>query len=131
MKYPIAAYAKALAQALQEKPADVSGIAQRFMRLLARTGDRSALGRIVEAAENMLLARRGGRKVVIESARPLVQDDTHRLKQSFEKEDAVEFRVKPELIAGVRIRIGEDSMVDASLAGRLNRLTARLRNIAA
>ncbi len=129
MKYPITAYAKALAQALEAKPADVKGVAARFMRLLARTGDRAAAARIVEAAEGMLLARRGGKKIIVESARPLSAQASEKVATSFSHLDSVEYRVAPELIAGARIRIGEDSMVDASLAGRLNRLTARLRNL--
>lgn len=129
MKYPITAYAKALAGALESKPAEVRAIASRFVKFLERTGDRPAMGRIVEVAEGMLLARRGGKKVIVESARPLGKDAVTQLARSFGKEDAIEYRIQPELVAGVRIRIGEDALVDASLVGRLNRLTSKLRNL--
>lgn len=70
----------------------------------------------------MILKDEGGRKVVLESARPLADHAFQELRAAFSEKDVVESSVAPEVVAGVRITIDGEWMIDASLAGRLKKL---------
>ena len=72
------------------------------------------------------------RHAVIESATPLGQDTSERvlrdLKSKYGAALTTDFRVNPELIGGLRIRVGSD-VWDGSLRGRLDRLDEELATV--
>lgn len=69
------------------------------------------------------------RHAVIESAVALSEDESSRiladLKTRFGKDITAEFRVQPDLLAGIRIKVGSD-VWDGSVRNRLNTLSQQL-----
>nr|HKJ90161.1 F0F1 ATP synthase subunit delta [Oceanipulchritudo sp.] len=67
--------------------------------------------------------------LTLESAEPLSAEVKEKLVTSFKKEREhrihVEERINPELIAGIRVRLG-DTVYDGSLAHRLESLASRI-----
>jgi F-type H+-transporting ATPase subunit delta len=84
---------------------------------------------IAAAFEQRLLAEQGAIEGVVESARPLSQGDVAELAlglaRLYGKRLVLTNRVRPELIAGVRV-IADGRMVDVSAQGRLDSLEKRL-----
>jgi F0F1-type ATP synthase delta subunit len=115
-------YAKALTKALKDKPSEGVAIAKRFLAIIQRNGDLPGAGKALEEAERLMLARAGGRKVTVESARPLSKKDTEALEKLFQSEDRLEATVNPGLVAGVRIKVGDEWIIDASLRRKIEKL---------
>jgi F-type H+-transporting ATPase subunit delta len=102
----VAAIAKEVAGS---KPRNALGILKEFHRLVR-----------LEAAKH---------HAVIESAVELDEDMTKQLtsslKAKYGKDLSMEFKVSPELLGGLRIRVGSD-VIDGSVRERLNRLENEL-----
>ena len=122
MKYSAQTYARAFVLAVREKTVAPDDAVRRFVAIVTRNGDRSSLRKITSEAERIALQEQGGRKVVIESARPLGRKALEEFKKEFGAPDVVEEELNPELIAGVRLTIGGEWMIDATLAGKLKKL---------
>lgn len=79
----------------------------------------------LEAYQRLLRLEIAKRHAVIESANslsgPISSSIVNSLKQKYGDDVTTEFKVNPDLIAGVRIRIGSD-VVDGSVRSRLIRL---------
>ena len=82
----------------------------------------------LEAYQRLLRLEIAKRHAVIESAGTLSEDTSSSvlstLKQKYGDDLTVEFKVNPDLIAGMRIRIGSD-VLDGSVRSRLARLQER------
>lgn len=120
MRYAPELYAKALAAVAHGNlaPAKEREIVKNFLTLVRANGDGGKLPKIVEAAEKLLRAKTGRRRVVIESARPL----GILLKKFSAGADAVEEKIDPALIAGVRITVNDELQYDGSLRHKLDTL---------
>ena len=100
-----------------------------FFRLIVRKSKTKLLGRIGvlynDLADNLFKRI----NVSVESAVPLGSEEKERLKRilssSWEKTIRMDYRSRPDLIAGLVIRAGE-RVYDASLRGQLNRMKAQL-----
>jgi F-type H+-transporting ATPase subunit delta len=83
----------------------------------------------LEAYQRLLRLEVAKRHVVIESAAPLSEDTSSsivsNLKQKYGDDLTTEFAVNPELIGGMRIKIGSD-VWDGSVRNRLSRLQEQL-----
>ena len=79
----------------------------------------------LEAFQHLLRLEIAKRHAVIESAVPLSQETSdsvvNNLKQKYGQDLTTEFKVNPELIGGMRIKLGSD-VWDGSVKERLNRL---------
>lgn len=121
MKYPAHIYAQALvelmADAEKKKHEDIG---RRFIALVAKYGDEVHLQKILEEAARLERGRMGIRKVVLESARPLTPVQRKKLEHFATKEDVVQERVDPALVAGARIFVDDEMEFDGSLGGKLN-----------
>jgi F-type H+-transporting ATPase subunit delta len=102
----VAAIAKEVASS---KPRNALGILKEFHRLVR-----------LEAAKH---------HAIIESAVELDEDMTKQLtsslKAKYGKELSIEFKVSPELLGGLRIKVGSD-VIDGSVRERLNSLEKEL-----
>ena len=119
-------YAKALAEvASGPLPAEKErAIVKNFAKLLIARGDRRLAPKILVAAEKMIRAREGRRKVEIASARPLegkLRTEAHRF---VKKSDIVEEKVDSALVAGIKVTVDDERQFDASLARKLAALFA-------
>ena len=85
--------------------------------------------RILDAYKRLLRLELMKRHAVIESAEPLDQQTTSKVAMSLAKkygmELTTEFVVKPELLGGMRIRVGSD-VWDGTVRQRLERLQQQL-----
>ncbi|MEK7187216.1 MAG: F0F1 ATP synthase subunit delta [Patescibacteria group bacterium] len=121
MKYSARFYAKALAEVIHDgKEKDA---ASHLVSILKKNGDLKHLPEIIRLTEKALIEKDGGRSVVIETARPIA-DIEKKLHSFLKKEDSIETKVNPDLVAGVRVTINGESQIDASLQSELSKLLA-------
>lgn len=84
---------------------------------------------VIKQYQRFVRAEVQRRSAVIESAQPLYPETSSRitddLKKRYGNDLTTEFKVVPDLIGGLRIRIGSD-VWDGSLQGRLGRLEREL-----
>ena len=120
MRYSVNNYVDAFSQAIQKMPHEeaVGG----FVKLLKKTGDIRHAGKIVEAIDKKLIKQKGGHWVNIESARELPKTGRQSLINKFSGKDHIDFKINPELVAGVRITVDGEEEMDNSLNNKLNKL---------
>jgi F0F1-type ATP synthase delta subunit len=116
-------YADALLSALEGvKASEEKTILRRFIAAVTKRGDRSRLPEIIRAVEKRHIINEGGRWIEIETARELPDRTLAGLTRTFDRKDHVETVIRPNLIAGVRIRVNDDQELDYSLDRRLRKL---------
>lgn len=124
MKYSPRLYAQALAAAKGKE------VIPNFLKLLRKNGDERLLPKIVAEAEKLILVKSGRRKVVIESARPLSDQQKKLLHKALKPGDVVEEKISPELVAGVKIIVNNELQFDATLARKLKKMFDKPYDIA-
>ena len=125
MKYSLNNYAEALASAVSESgsAARREEIVRNFAALLERNGDDVHAGAIIGAAERILRRNEGGHEVLIESARPISEQNPRSLSAAFAgPKDSVEMRIDPGFVAGVRITVDDEREFDGTLKGKMDRM---------
>jgi hypothetical protein len=109
-------------------------LALGLILLLVKKNRFACVGQVIEAVEQELDARQGILRVLLESARPLDAasgaEFPEELKRSLMKKTGaaglrLETRVRPELLAGYRLRIGS-RVIESSLRLHLRQLGAEL-----
>jgi len=120
MKYAPELYAEAFTRALNESAAHVSrdALVARLLAVIEKNGDNARKGKILNAVRRAFIKKRGGREISIETAR----DQHIDLGRYFKKEDEIETRVNPDLIAGLRITVDGERELDTSLHRKLSRM---------
>ena len=122
MKYKPDIYAKALVDALSENKEAEARVLKSFLRAVKKNGDWVGISKILRAVEANLVKSRGGRMVLVESARELPGNVVGKFLGKFQKEDKVEFARNEALIAGTRITIDGSKELDFSFRRKLNKL---------
>jgi F-type H+-transporting ATPase subunit delta len=101
-----------------------------FLRVLARHQRLDLLPTILDQTKRRQEIRTGQQRVEVESAVPLSEDAKQSLQQTLKAmlrtDPIVELRVDPDLIGGLRVRVG-DTIYDTSLRTRLKQLQTRMR----
>ena len=120
MKYSVDNYVEAFTQALKEGTHKV--ISAGFVRLLEKNGDIKHFKKIIEAIHKKMVNDKDGEWVSIEMARSLPKNKLESLSHKFSKKDHVDFKINPELVAGVRITVNGQDELDNSLNQKLKRL---------
>ena len=102
---------------------------RRLVDLLVRRGSVDQLGRIAAEYRRLLNRQTGTVDAVAKTARPLTAEETEALRRKVAEmaEQTVHLTVEVDesLIGGLTVRIG-DTLYDASVRGRLERLRERL-----
>ena len=117
---------KALARLLEPMPP----LLGRFMRLLMRRGRGRIVDRVALAFEDYMDRKLGRVQVTLTTATPI--EDAQKeawiaeLRTATGKEPILHTEVKPELIAGAVLRVG-DTITDGSVRRRLNEFKVRVR----
>jgi F-type H+-transporting ATPase subunit delta len=110
---------------------DLHPLLGRFFDLLLAKGREGELAEMLAAFLRRLAEQEGRVQAEVASAVPLGEEDRERLRAAlaarFRRKIDLEVRVDRSLIGGVRVRVG-DQVIDASLAGKLERLRRRLRS---
>lgn len=123
MKYQAKDYAKAFLAAVEGKSGEEHRLMmKRFLNAVKKFGDEKNLSKILAALELAVTKERGGREVIMESAREILASLRTALVAGFKPNDLIRERTNPALIAGIRILINGEWMVDASLKRRLEKL---------
>jgi F0F1-type ATP synthase delta subunit len=124
-------YAKALAEILggkkfdekkAEGPERSRRIVANFTKILVSAGLEKKAGEILNLAENMLLAKQGKKKITFETARKTTAGQKKILEGIAETGDVINEKIKPELIAGVKIIINDSKQFDASMQSKLQKI---------
>jgi F0F1-type ATP synthase delta subunit len=121
MKYSINSYAKALAGAIQFSNHN-SQIGENFLSVLKKNRDENYAKKIIEETEKILRQRDNSKKFVITLARSSDKNPKELLKDILTENDSCEVKLKPELIAGMTIKINDNFYFDGSLKGKLDKL---------
>lgn len=126
MRYSPSHYARALVEALDA----ASGRARpetirRFVLLLRKRGALRHLGRILNECEKLILRRSGKRKVEIQAAAPLGADVRRIIRRTLGKNIVATETVRQELLAGVRIIVDDEILIDASAKQQIEALFSR------
>ena len=123
MRYRVAHYARVLHMTLKGKKREERRIALgRFLNVLRRNRDSSRLGLILAEVEKNYLREKGINKVRIESVSPLAERLRKEITSLYGTHTLVEEVEKPELIAGVKILVDGELLIDASVLRQLTRL---------
>ncbi len=104
MKHKAKEYSKALVQVKKFN-------LKNFLRVLEKNGDTKKLKEIVAMAEKMMY-----RKITIETARKV------KVAWPKKKNDLIEEKINPSLIAGVKITVNGERQLDFSLKNKLEKI---------
>jgi F0F1-type ATP synthase delta subunit len=120
MRYSIQNYAKALAEAaMSAHDTEAALIRKNFLELLRRSGDEAHLPKIVTEAERIMRAKDSSKRIVVSIARKQKQSAHELVKHLAGPHDAVEERIDPSLIAGMKVTVNNEMMFDGSLKTKL------------
>jgi len=122
MKYAPYIYARALLAVIREGNIAPEAVGKRLITVAKKNGDHSNLISIIREAERIIRKETEVRKIHFETARATAPDLFEKFRTAFRAEDVIETSVNPSLLAGVRITINDEEMIDATLQGRMKRL---------
>ena len=120
--YPSSFYAKAFRRALQEKRTGMDELVKNFAALLKK--DTAARNRddIIKGVSREVVRGSGGHWITIETARTLPKTPRELIRRLFSHKDFIEERIRPDLVAGIRIVVDGEKEFDGSLKRKLNKL---------
>ncbi|MCL6636928.1 MAG: ATP synthase F1 subunit delta [Alicyclobacillus sp.] len=109
----------------------VDPLVQRFLRLLVSRGRSDQIRAVAAAFHDLAEAAAGRVEVTVESAFPLADAELQalqeRLSAALHRQARAQVVVNPELMAGVRIRLGH-RVLDATVLGALHQFEQRMAN---
>jgi F-type H+-transporting ATPase subunit delta len=118
-----------LALVSQATAETLGGDVRKFLGTLLEAGQIEQLDAILTEFERLVRRRPERRMALVTSAVPLTEGERTALRAKlvdrFGAELEFQFEVDPELIGGVRLRVG-DQVIDGSVAGKLAALRDRL-----
>ena len=119
-------YAEALAAIIIEKKAEGPERSRRtvdnFVKLLVKAGYEKKAKEILTLTEDIVLKRKGNKKITLETARKLTAGHKAMLKVFVKDGDIVNEKINQELIAGVKIIINNEKQFDNSMLSKLNKI---------
>ncbi|OGZ96570.1 MAG: hypothetical protein A3J10_01055 [Candidatus Sungbacteria bacterium RIFCSPLOWO2_02_FULL_54_10] len=123
MKYTPAQYAAALAEVLQGKTsAELKHIAANLFTHMTKARATKDIDRVVREAGRRMRRKEEISAADVESAAPLSAKHLHSIKRMLGPKSAIIEKVNPHLLAGTRIIIDEETLIDATALRRLTTL---------
>ena len=108
----------------------VDAITANFLQVLARNGRKGQLQPVIRAFRRLAAEHRGETTAEVVTAHPLKDDQVARLKAQLKgragRDVSIETRVDPEILGGIKIKLGSQ-MIDASIRTKLNRLAQAMK----
>ncbi|MFL6733897.1 MAG: F0F1 ATP synthase subunit delta [Sphingomicrobium sp.] len=105
-------------------------ITVNFLGVIAHNGRKGALKDIIRYFRRMAADHRGETTAEVVTAHPLKDDQVAALKAQLRgragREVAIEARVNPAILGGIKIKLGSQ-MIDASIQTKLNRLATAMK----
>lgn len=121
MKYSPKIYAGGLLSAMEEKKPS-SGMVSNFLNILRRNGDFYKLPEVLREAEILMRKTQKITKIEVVGARSFGSGFKQKLTDRFGPKADISFSIKPELIGGVVIKLDDETVIDASVKRRLDKL---------
>ena len=123
MKYSVRMYANALVAVLKDKSAaEQKKTARRFALLLQKNRDWPRRAAIIRAAEKEYRRVSGRTHIRVESPESLSGDAKKEIKNMFGRGAFLETATIPEHLAGIRILIDDETLIDATARRRMKKL---------
>jgi F0F1-type ATP synthase delta subunit len=123
MKYTTSLVARAFAKAIIETPQAKHTVLQtRFKELVTRHGLGRLERKILDETERILMRHEGKRDVLVETPRTLTVTNRETIQKKFRDNDRLHFKTLPELIAGIKIIVDGDHILDNTLKRKLEKL---------
>lgn len=123
MRYSVKQYAAAFTSALGGKSvSEQKELSRRFLLVLQRHGLWSRRMPIIKEVERQYFKERGTRKVAVAAAAPLTAETRQEIERIIGKNIFWQETVEPELLAGMKILIDEEVLIDATGKTRLEKL---------
>ncbi len=123
MKHSPKQYAAALLLALDRKTvAEKKKTFHQFLSLVSRRGDSVRLGLVAQEVEKQYLRKKGLKKVFLESADPVPSKIKKGIEEILGKNIILKEKINPDLLAGIKILIDDEFLVDASAKAQLCKL---------
>jgi F0F1-type ATP synthase delta subunit len=105
---------------------DVSAIFSRLFVLLVTEGLIGKVPWLAGKYSELVSSQTGIRSVVVKSARPLAEAARTEIAKKIGPGHRLEFRVRPELIGGIKVQWENGRRIDASLSGLLSNMKEEL-----
>lgn len=128
MKNNIKNYAEALAEILsgpafaKASAGEEKKIIDNFVKLLVKAGLEKKSKEILSLAEEIILKKKGNKKITLETARKLTVENRALLKKFIKDGDMVKEKINSDLIAGVKVVINNEKQFDNSLKNKLQNI---------
>ncbi len=125
MKNRLSSYRAAYLEATHGKTHDeMRRITKRFFFLIVRERGLSRVEEIIRTIRRAYLKKRGRRKVLLESAAALAPSRRNEISRLFGKDAIIREVVDSGILAGIKIIIDDELVVDASGKSILDRMLA-------
>lgn len=95
---------------------------RNFLGMLKRNGDFSRLSEILRFIERFFYKKNGITKVEVTTAREAKKEFESELHERFDKKAEISFTVQPGIIGGTVIKINDETLIDASVKRRIDKL---------
>jgi len=123
MKYSPRQYAEVLLSALEGKlEKERKEILKRFVSVLAKNRDLSRLGAILCELEREFFKKSGMKKIWVESVSPLSVGLRKEIEAAVGGKTYLHEKINPSLLAGIRILINDELLIDASARRQIEKL---------
>lgn len=123
MKYTIQQYGEALCALLYKKSdAERRVILANLFSLLRKNRELQRLNLILQETERRLLKKEKTRKVEVETPSPLSENIKKEIDKVLGKGALLKERIVPDLLAGMRILVDGEVLIDATAKRRLYKL---------
>jgi F0F1-type ATP synthase delta subunit len=123
MKYSPSIYARAFSEIVSPPSADKKAgvLIKNFLTLIRKNNDQHQLKKIFSQIEKTVREKTGKRKLMVETARPFKKLDSA-IKKVIRKDDIVEEKINPDLIAGLKIILNDEIQFDGSMQKKIKSL---------
>ncbi len=127
MKYPPHIYADAFLSLMETHPEEKNKIMAGLIRTLNVSGDIGNAEKVIASIEEKIARKEGRVKIKVYAARILHESLLDKIKNAFGNEALVHQVIDPEIIAGVKLVVNDEIMIDATLKKKLERITKSTR----
>ncbi|MBI2121540.1 MAG: F0F1 ATP synthase subunit delta [Candidatus Sungbacteria bacterium] len=123
MKYSSKQYASVILSAFDGKSEkERKEILKRFVDVLAKNRDMARLGAILREIEREFLKKSGRKKIWVESVSPVSDDLRQEIEKTVAGKTYLYEKINPSLLAGLRILINDELLIDASAKRQIDKL---------
>ena len=126
MKYTAKQYASVFLSVFEGKSEKSrKEVLQKFIAVLSRNRDMTRLGAILREIEREFFKKTGMKKVLVESVSPLSVGLRNEVEKAVGGKTYLYEKINPSLLAGIRILINDEFLIDASAKRQIEKLFSK------